>query len=86
MKNQKNEIETQDVESKMPFTKQNYILMLIGFAVIILGFVLMVGGESKDPINEFNYEMFNFQRITLAPVLVIAGFIFEVYAIMKRTK
>ena len=70
----------------MPLTKRNYILMLIGFGVIVLGFILMVGGESKDPINEFNYEMFNFQRITLAPMLVIGGFIFEVYAVMKRYK
>ncbi len=86
MKNQKNTIEAPDKESQMALTKKNYILMLIGFAIIILGFVLMVGGESADPVNEFNYEMFNFQRITLAPLLVIGGFIFEVYAIMKRNK
>ena len=86
MKNQKNQIEAKEVEAQMPLTKRNYILMLIGFGVIVLGFILMVGGESKDPINEFNYEMFNFQRITLAPMLVIGGFIFEVYAVMKRYK
>jgi hypothetical protein len=59
------------------------VLMLIGFAVIVLGFVLMAGGGSDSP-EEFNYAMFNFRRITLAPILVIGGFAFEVYAIMKR--
>lgn len=70
-------------ESRMALTTKNYVLMLIGFAVIVLGFVLMTGGGSDSP-NEFNYEMFNFRRITLAPILVIGGFAFEIYAIMKR--
>lgn len=69
----------------MALSTKNYILMLIGFGIIVLGFILMVGGGSEDP-NQFNYEMFNFQRITLAPILVLAGFAFEVYAIMKRFK
>ncbi len=86
MKDQKNEIEATEKEAQMALTKKNYVLMLIGFGIIILGFILMIGGESTDPVNEFNYEMFNFQRITLAPMLVIGGFIFEVYAIMKRNK
>ncbi len=64
---------------------KNYRLMLIGFAVIVLGFVLMVGGGSDDP-NVFNEEMFSFRRITLAPILVLLGFAFEVYAIMKKPK
>ena len=72
-------------EDRMPLTMQNYKLMLIGFAVIVLGLILMVGGGSDDP-NQFNYEMFSFRRITLAPVLVLAGFVLEVYAIMKKTK
>ena len=63
----------------------NYKLMLIGFAAIVLGFILMVGGASPSP-DEFNYEMFNFRRIILAPLLVLAGFVFEVYAIMYRPK
>ena len=70
-------------DSRMALTPRNYVLMLIGFAVIVLGFVLMSGGGSASP-EEFNYEMFNFRRITLAPILVIGGFAFEIYAIMKR--
>lgn len=64
----------------------NYRLMLVGFAVIVLGFVLMAGGGSDDPVHVFNPEMFSFRRITLAPILVLGGFAFEVYAIMKRPK
>ncbi|MFV0346505.1 MAG: DUF3098 domain-containing protein [Bacteroidales bacterium] len=63
----------------------NYILMLIGIGIIILGFILMSGGGSDDP-NVFNEGIFSFRRITLAPIVVMIGFVFEVYAIMKRDK
>ena len=53
--------------------------------MILLGFVLMAGGGSSSP-DEFNYEMFSWRRITLAPILVVAGFAFEVYAILKRPR
>ena len=65
--------------------KQNLILMAIGFVIILLGFFLMAGGKSEDP-SVFNPELFNFRRITLAPVLVLLGFVFEIYAILKRPK
>lgn len=65
--------------------KENYKLLAIGFAVIVIGFLLMLGGRSKDP-NQFNEEMFSFRRITLAPIVVLAGFIFEIWAIMKKPK
>lgn len=68
---------------KMLFSKKNYLFMLIGLAIIVLGFVLMAGGGSDDP-NVFNYEMFSFRRITLAPFLVLLGFGVEAFAIMKR--
>ena len=67
----------------MPLTRRNYILLAVGFAVILLGFVLMAGGGSDSP-DEFNYAMFSWRRITLAPILVIGGFVIEIYAIMKR--
>ena len=51
---------------KMPLTRKNYILLLAGFGVILLGFVLMAGGGSDSP-DEFNYAMFSWRRITLAP-------------------
>lgn len=63
------------------FGKKNYIYMLIGIAVIALGFILMSGGGSKDP-NEFNDAIYNFQRIRLAPALVLIGFAIEAYAIL----
>lgn len=76
-------IDNKESEGKMALGKKNLIMMLVGVAVIALGFVLMAGGGSDDP-NVFNYEMFNFRRITLAPILVIGGFAFEIYAIMKK--
>ena len=70
-------------DPKMPLSLKNYILLLAGLIVIILGFVLMAGGGSDSP-DEFNYAMFSWRRITLAPILVIGGFVVEIYAIMKR--
>lgn len=84
MKNPFNKISDPNDE-KMPLVMKNYILLLIGFVIIVLGFVLMSGGGSDSP-SEFNYEMFSWRRITLAPILVIGGFAFEMYAIMKRFK
>ena len=70
-------------DEKMPLTMRNYILIIAGMAIIILGMVLMAGGGSDDPAV-FNYDMFSWRRITLAPILIICGFAFEIYAIMKR--
>jgi len=68
------------------FTKQNYMWMAIGAAVIVLGFLLMIGGKSADP-NVFNKDdVYSFRRITLAPILIIAGLVMEIYAIMKKPK
>ncbi|MBN1388976.1 MAG: DUF3098 domain-containing protein [Bacteroidales bacterium] len=63
--------------------KENYRLMAIGFGIIVIGFLLMLGGKSEDP-NEFSEAIFSFRRITLAPVIVLAGFVFEIWAIMKK--
>jgi hypothetical protein len=65
--------------------KENYKLMAIGFAIIVAGFILMAGGGSDDP-NVFNPEIFSFRRITFAPVILLIGFAFEIYAIMKKPK
>jgi len=64
------------------FSKANYKLMLIGFSVIALGFILMVGGGSNDS-NVFNPDIFNFRRIRLAPALVLIGFAIEIAAILR---
>lgn len=65
--------------------KENYKLMAIGFLIIIVGFILMAGGKSEDP-KVFSGDIFSFRRITLAPLIVLAGFIFEIYAIMKKPR
>jgi hypothetical protein len=65
--------------------RENYKLLAIGFAIIVVGFLLMLGGKTKDP-KEFSDKIFSFRRITLAPLVVLAGFIFEIWAIMKRPK
>jgi membrane-bound ClpP family serine protease len=65
--------------------KENYKLMIIGVAIIVLGFLLMLGGGSDDP-KVFSPAIFSFRRITLAPMLVLAGLLFEIYAIMKKPK
>ena len=67
------------------FGKHNYILLLAGVALIVLGFILMTGGGSKDP-NVFNPEMYDFQRLTLAPILVLIGFGVEIVAIMRKPR
>ena len=72
-----------EAEARMPLGRKNYLFMLIGLGIIILGFILMSGGGSDDP-NVFDYSMFSFRRITLAPVVVLAGFGFELFAIMKK--
>ena len=64
------------------FSRANYKLMLIGFVVIALGFILMLGGGSDDP-NVFNPEIFHFRRIRLAPALVLIGFGIEIAAILR---
>ncbi|GGE09395.1 DUF3098 domain-containing protein [Psychroflexus salis] len=77
LKNQNNN----KVQNEFIFEKKNYIFMLIGAAIISLGFILMTGGGSEDP-NVFNPEIFSWRRIRLAPTLVIIGFAVEVYAIL----
>ena len=73
-------------EVNVLFTKDNYKWMLIGLVVIALGMILMAGGKSPDP-NVFNEsEIYGFRRITLAPILIVAGLVIEVYAIMKKQK
>lgn len=62
---------------------ENYKLLAIGFAIIVVGFLLMLGGKSPSP-DIFSDDIFSFRRITLAPIVVLAGFIFEIWAIMKK--
>lgn len=70
-------------DSKMALTMKNYTLIALGAVIIIVGFVLMAGGTAATA-EQFNEDIFSFRRITLAPIVVVAGFAFEVYAILKR--
>ena len=66
------------------FGKSNYIWMLVGALLIIAGMLLMTGGKSADP-NVFNAsEVYSFRRITLAPIVMIIGFLVEIYALFKK--
>jgi len=65
--------------------RENYKLLAIGFGIIVLGFLLMLGGKSDSP-DKFSENIFSFRRITLAPIVILAGFIFEIWAIMKKPK
>lgn len=73
-------------ENKFVFGKQNIMFIIIGIAVTLVGFLLMMGGGSDDP-NVFNGdEMFSFRRITLAPLLVIGGYGVVIFGIMRKNK
>lgn len=63
------------------FGKKNYMLVILGLVVIAIGYILMAGGGSDDP-NVFNEEIFSPRRIAVAPIVILIGFVIEVYAIM----
>ena len=63
----------------------NYKFIWIGIAIVVFGFILMSGGRSDDP-QVFNESMFSGRRIVIAPMVVLAGFLFEIYAIMRKPK
>jgi len=67
------------------FTRKNYILLIIGLVFIGSGLILMIGGGSEDP-TKFSADIFNFQRLTLSPILLATGFIFEIFAVMYKSK
>ena len=67
------------------FEKVNYKTLLIGIAVIAIGFILMSGGGSDDP-KVFNEDVFSFRRIRLAPTVVLIGFGITIYSIFKKSK
>jgi len=70
---------------KSTFSKQNYLIFLAGLGLIILGYVLMIGGGSEDP-NVFNPAIFDTRRITIAPMVCVLGFVTIIVGIMWRPK
>lgn len=68
------------------FGRENYKILIIGIAVLVIGYMLMIGGGSEDP-NIFNEEeLFSFRRITLSPLVILAGFVIVLFSIMKKSK
>jgi hypothetical protein len=84
-KESKKPVQVQKKVSEFAFGKENFRLLFIGLALIAVGFILMIGGGSDDP-NVFSPAIFDFQRITLAPILILAGYVIEIFAIMKKPK
>lgn len=70
---------------KMPITKKGLMYLLVGLLVMVAGYILMIGGGSKDPVV-FNYAMFDFRRLVAAPIVIICGIIIEIVSIMKIYK
>ena len=75
--------EQEKTRDEFLFGKRNYMIMILGVVVILVGFALMMGGGSDDP-NVFNEEIYNFRRIRLAPTLVLIGLAIEIYAIVAK--
>ena len=77
---------TKETVTNTLFSKENYKWMVIGLVVMAIGFFLMAGGKNSDP-NVFNdKDVYSTTRITIAPILIIAGLIIEIFAIMKKPK
>jgi len=74
-----------ETSTAFAFGRENYKLLFIGLAFIIVGFLLMIGGGSDDP-DVFSEDIFSFRRMTLAPILILTGFVIEIFAIMKKPK
>ena len=73
------------MKKKLLFSKKNFLILFVSILFISTGFFLMSGGESKDPMI-FNEEIFNFQRIRLAPTIVLFGFAIAIYSIFVKSK
>jgi Protein of unknown function (DUF3098) len=76
----------QPAQQNVLFGKDNYVWMLAGLIAMALGFFLMAGGKSSDPKVFDPNEVYSTTRITIAPLLIIAGFVIEIFAIMRKPK
>ena len=72
--------------NRFPFKKENYIIIAAGFAIVIIGFILMSGGGSEDPNQFYEEELFSHRRITFAPIVVLLGFAAVAAGILRKPK
>lgn len=72
-------------EKNFAIPRKNILLILVGLGLMVIGFVLLAGGGSGDP-DVFNDEMFSTRRLVVAPLFILGGMVFEIYAIMRRPK
>lgn len=86
-------MQTAEEDRNYTFSRVNYILITIGVVILIIGFVLLSGGTTTNP-NDFYPngdetqvpEIFNFRRLTVAPIVILFGFVFEIFAILWKPK
>ncbi len=81
----KKDIEAEKSLMQTSFTKENYIIMAVGLLLIIIGYVLMIGGGNEDP-NVFNEAIFNTQRIVVSPILLAVGYAMQIWAIFYKKR
>lgn len=68
------------------FEKDNYLWMLGGIVVMAIGLMLMVGGKSNDPSQFHPEQVYSTTRITIAPILILAGLVLEIFALFRKPK
>ena len=73
------------MDNKMPLDKKSLYIILVGLGLMLLGFILLSGGGIKDP-QVFNYDMFNFRRLVLAPIVLVAGIVSIVVALIRKAR
>lgn len=71
-------------ERTVLFTKDNYIWMIAGAVIIAIGMLLMSGGKNQDPNTFDTNQVYSTTRITIAPIIILLGFVVEIYAIFKK--
>ena len=77
--------QTASTQQGFAIPKENYLYIIAGVVVLVIGFLLMTGGASDDP-NKFSAEIFSTRRLTVAPIVLLIGFAIIFYAIMKKPK
>ena len=82
---QKNSQSSQEDAPGMPIPRKGILLLAIGFGVMVLGFILMIGGGSDDP-DHFSYAMFDFRRTVLSPLVILAGVVTVIVGILRNPK